>query len=197
MSEEDPQRTQEWTAPPDELDTPGATAAQAESAAAAREAAAQADRTNAEARGAELRSELKETDARRAEEETAKAQEGVEAAEQEQEKLSRKERKAKEQAEQAEAEAAQAREHAAQADRLRRETAPAPAAASLSGASVMSPGLGSNTDPSSVASASGGAYRPPVGEPPEPSPLERPEVMAGIVFGGAFLLARILKRLVD
>ena len=36
------------------------------------------------------------------------------------------------------------------------------------------------------------------GEPAQPSSaLERPEVLAAIAFGGAFLAARILKRLVD
>ena len=39
--------------------------------------------------------------------------------------------------------------------------------------------------------------RTPTAAEAEPGPLERPEVMAGIVFGGAFVLARILKRLVD
>ena len=31
----------------------------------------------------------------------------------------------------------------------------------------------------------------------EPSAIERPEVQAGIAFASAFLIARILKRLVD
>jgi hypothetical protein len=128
------------------------------------------------------------------------AQQGVEAAEQGEHKLSRKERKAKERSQQAEAE--QARRHAAETERLRRETAaPAPQrAATLSGANVTSPGLGSETDPSAAASASVGgstARRPPAAAPAAPGPLERPEVMAGIAFGGAFVLARILKRVVD
>ena len=64
----------------------------------------------------------------------------------------------------------------------------------------MSPGLGSDTDPAAAAAAAAGAYRPGVpasAEPAEPGPLERPEVVAGIAFAGAFLIARILKRLVD
>ena len=61
----------------------------------------------------------------------------------------------------------------------------------------MSPGLGSDTDPAAAAAA----RRPPTRrrrpQPAEPSALERPEVQAGIAFAGAFLIARILKRLVD
>ena len=61
---------------------------------------------------------------------------------------------------------------------------------------MTAPGLGSETDPAAAASAAsyrGGASA----EPAAPGPLDRPEVVAGIVFGSAFLLARILKRLVD
>ena len=211
MSQDDPQRTQEWDAPPD-LEQPGvpaqagsaaagSTAAEAEAAAAAREAAAQAERTKAEARGAELRAELRETDARRAEEETAKAHDVTADAEKQEEKLSRKERKAREEAERAQEEARKAREHAGAAARLKVESStPAKEApATVSGANVMSPGLGSDTDPAVAASAAGGdAYRPPVAkEPGEPGPFDRPEVLAGAVFVGAFLAARIFKRLVD
>ncbi len=211
MSKDDPQRTQEWDRPPD-FEQPGvpadagstaagSTAAEAEAAAAAREAAAQAERMKAQARGAELRQELRETDARRAEEETAKAHEATAAAEKEEEKVSRKERKAREAAERAEAEARKAREQAGAAERLAVEssTPGRERPATVSGANVMSPGLGSDTDPAVAASASGAAaYRPPVEqEPGEPGPLDRPEVLAGIVFVGTFLAARIFKRLVD
>ena len=69
--------------------------------------------------------------------------------------------------------------------------------ATVSGANVMSPGLGSETDPAVAASAAG-AYRPPVAKAPgEEGPLDRPEVVAGLVFAGTFLLTRIIKRLVD
>jgi hypothetical protein len=211
VSSHDPDRTQEWDAPPD-LEQPGvpaqagsaaagSTAAEAEAAAAAREAEAQAERMKAEARGAELRAELRETDARRAEEETAKAHEAVADAERQEEKLSRKERKAREAAERAEAEARKAREQAGAAERLKvKSSTPAKEApATVSGANVMSPGLGSDTDPAVAASAAGGsAYRPPVeAAPGEPGPFDRPEVLAGAVFVGAFLAARIFKRLVD
>jgi membrane protein involved in colicin uptake len=211
VSQDDPQRTQEWDAPPD-FERPGvpadagsaaagSTAKAAEEAAAAREAQAQAERTKAEARGAELRAELRETDARRAEEETAKAHEATAEAEQQEEKVSRKERKAREAAERAEAEARRAREQAGAAERLAVEssTPGKQEPATVSGANVMSPGLGSETDPAVAASASGGsAYRPPApAEPAEEGPLDRPEVVAGLVFVGVFLAARILKRLVD
>jgi hypothetical protein len=210
VSSNDPDRTQEWDAPPD-LEQPGtpaqagsaaagSKAAEAEAAAAAREAEAQADRTRAEARGAELRAELRETDARRAAEETAKAHEATAAAEKQEDKVSRKERKAREEAERAEAEARKAREQAGAAERLKVETS-VPGReepASVSGANVMSPGLGSETDPAVAASARSDAYRPPSEQPSgEGSPLDRPEVMAGAVFVGAFLAARIFKRLVD
>ncbi len=61
----------------------------------------------------------------------------------------------------------------------------------------MSPGVGSATDPAAAASATETAYREPAGPDGAPGTLERPEVVAGIVFAGAFLAARILKRLVD
>lgn len=211
MSSHDPDRTQEWDAPPDfeQLGKPaqagsaaaGSTAAEAEAAAAAREAEAQAERTRAEARDAALRAELRETDARRAEEATAKAHAATADAEKHEEKLSRKERKAREAAERAEAEARKAREQAGAAERLKMQTSP-PAQerpATVSGANVMSPGIGIETDPAAAASAAG-AYRPPVQAPRaegEESPLDRPEVLAGAVFVGAFLAARIFKRLVD
>ncbi len=210
MRDDDPQRTQEWEpaglrepagrstrTPAEQAEAAaGATAEDAEAAAAAREAEAQAER--AERRGAWRRAAPGAARDRRPPRRGGD-REGpreAEAAEKEEEKLSRKERKAKERAEQAAAEAEQARQHAAEAERLRRETAPAKPTANLSGANVMSPGLGSDTDPATAASAASG-YTPPAAAPAEPSPLERPEVVAGIAFAGAFLIARILKRLVD
>jgi membrane protein involved in colicin uptake len=195
VSDDDPQRTEEWSPRFDE-DQPGATAKDAMDSAAAREAQAQAQRADAEARGAELRQELRDADARRADEETAKAHEETEAAEQAEEKLSRKERKAKEKAERSQEEARKAREQAANAEKLAREKAgaakPVP---NLSGANVMSPGVGSDTDPA-VAAATTSSYEAPKPSG-EPSPFERPEVAAGVAFASAFLIARILKRLVD
>jgi hypothetical protein len=179
-TDDDPQRTQEWNAPPEEgLEQPAA----------------------AEARQAELRAELTETDARRAEEEAGKAHEDVEAAERTEEKLSRKERKLRERAEEAEAAAAEARRRAEQAS-----AATAPREPSLSGAHVTSPGLGADTDPAAAASAaSGGSAAYAAGGAPGDhdrmaaahSALERPEVQAGLAFAGAFVVARILKRIFD
>ena len=61
MSQDDPQRTEEWT-PPEMAEE-------------------EAERRAALARGAELKAELRETQVRRAEEETAQAHDEVEAAE--------------------------------------------------------------------------------------------------------------------
>jgi hypothetical protein len=173
VSTDDPQRTQEWAAPAeDQLEQPEA----------------------AEARQAELRSELAQTDARRAEEDTGKAHAEVESAEQEEEKLSRKERKLKERAERAEQEAALARKRAEEAEPPKDEGA-------LSGAHVTQPGLGSDTDPAAAAAAAAGAPPPPAAGHERlagaQGALERPEVRAGLAFAGAFLAARILKRIFD
>jgi multidrug resistance efflux pump len=155
------------------------------------------ERTRSTARGAELRSELAITDARRAEEETAKAHEAVEEATAQEQKLSAKERQAQERAEAAEAEAEQARRQAQESARRRQEAGQG--ASGVSGANVASPGVGSGTDPSAVAAASrdSTAARPAGAAPDSASGAERPEVLAGAAFAGAFLLARILKRLVD
>jgi len=97
-----------------------------------------------------------------------------------------------------EAEAESRRHEADEAARVKIQTGtPAVAGSSISGASVMSPGVGSETDPA-VAASTAGAYRAPVpATPGEESTFERPEVLAGAVFAGAFLVARIFKRLVD
>jgi hypothetical protein len=194
--DDDPQRTQEMDSLSDaDESAPGATAARAEAQAAAAEAAVQAERTRAQARAAEVRADVAQTDARRAEEETSKAHERVESAEHAEEKLSRKQRKARERAEQAAAEAGAARRHAEEAQRLRAQTASAQPAL-LGGNQITAPGLGSSTDPAAAAAAQ--QPFPQLAEAHvEASPLDRPEVQVGIAFGGAFILARILKRLVD
>jgi hypothetical protein len=71
----------------------------------------------------------------------------------------------------------------------------------VSGADVASPGVGTGTDPKAQAAAASTAERP-VAQPPvhggaAASPLERPEVLAGAAFAGAFVAARILKRIFD
>ena len=130
----------------------------------------EAERERSEARGAELRSELAATDARRAEEDTAKAEQEAKEAQERAEKLSRKEQKAREKAEEAQRIAQRERQEAETAERREREAA------------------GPDTAPSSTA-----AY---AASPPD-SGAERPEIMVGAAFAGAFLFARILKRLVD
>ena len=210
VKDEDPQRTQEWdpsfedeqVAPPG---TPaeqaeaaaGATAGEATKAAEAREAAAQAERADAEARGAELRKELRETDARRAEEETAKAHKGVEEAE--------------EQGGEALAQGAQgAREGRAgrrggrarpRAGRGRRAPGRQVGAAEADGQplrrqrDVARPGLGHR----SRGRRRGGVLLH-AAAPEPPSSRARSSgrrSQAGIAFASAFLIARILKRLVD
>ena len=146
-----------------------------------------ADQARSAARGEELREELAITDARRAEEEVAKQHEEVEAAQKEEEKLSRKERKAAERAKEAAAAAERARESASE----REDT-------TVSGATVAGRWAPQHAaDPGrrgAGRTAVGGA---PAGDSPLPAAAQRPEVMAGAAFGGAFILARVLKRLFD
>lgn len=89
--------------------------------------------------------------------------------------------------------------------------APAPeTAAGLSAVSVTSPGIGSTSEPAAAAAAA----QPPRGSPepaaaPEPGAgaatmsfggdagQQRPEVLVAGAFVGAFLIAKILKRLSD
>ena len=129
----------------------------------------EAERERAEARGAELRSELAATDARRAEEETAEAEQAIRDATERKEKLSRKEQKAREAAEQAERIAQREREEAEAAEARERQAAGQTAA--------LPPG------PAPAATAQPGA--------------DRPEILVGAAFAGAFIFARVLKRLVD
>jgi hypothetical protein len=127
----------------------------------------EAERERSEARGAELRSELAATDARRAEEDTAEAEREAKEAQERAEKLSRKEQKAREKAEQAQRIAQREREEAELAERREREASGRPATAA------------------------------PGPAPAESVTSERPEILVGAAFAGAFIFARILKRLVD
>ena len=133
----------------------------------------EAERERAEARGAELRSELAATDARRAEEETAEAEQAIRDATERKEKLSRKEQKAREAAEQAERIAQREREEAEIAERRAREAAAARGDAPQPAAALPPPS----------ATASAGA--------------DRPEILIGAAFAGAFVFAQVIKRLVD
>jgi hypothetical protein len=75
--------------------------------------------------------------------------------------------------------------------------APVPAPHTVSGGTVASPGVGTRTDPDAAAAASGGAAGGFPGADRLPTAAQRPEVLAGAAFGGAFILARILKRIFD
>ena len=172
MKDDDPQRTQEWSPPTRTSPRPASRRRPAEPPRARppprprRPPPPARPRRRPSARGPRPAAPScaptsREADARRADEETAKAHEAVEAAEKEEEKLSRKERKAREKAEQAEAEAARAREQATAAERLAVESSMpgAKAPATLSGANVMGPGLGTETDPAAAAAATPAARR--------------------------------------
>jgi hypothetical protein len=165
-------------------------------AASAAQAAERAERAQAEARATEIRENVALTDARRAEEEVARAHAEAEKAAAQEESLSRKERRAHEKAERVHAEADRMR---AQADEAAKARAAAEARAphTISGASVASPGVGSHTDPDAAAAAGHGAAGGFPGADRLPTAAQRPEVLAGAAFGGAFILARILKRIFD
>jgi hypothetical protein len=87
----------------------------------------------------------------------------------------------------------QAAQAAAEAARSRAETV-----SSVSGAAVSSPGIGSSTPPHAAAAANAPGPQPgPAGVSSETPLTERPEVLIGAAFAGSFILARVLKRLVD
>jgi hypothetical protein len=151
--------------------------------------------TESEARGAELRENIALTDVRRAQEEVAQAHDEVEAATEKEAKLSRKERRLREKAERVHAEADRAR---SQAEKIAaRAQAEAQArAGSVSGARVASPGVGSTSEPNAQASVAGATAAFP-GSDKLPEAAQRPEVLVGATFAGAFIAARILKRIFD
>ena len=151
-----------------------------------------------EARAAEIRRDVEAAEARRAEEEAAEAEQEIIEAREEKEKLSRRARRKREKAEKAAQDAQAAREQAdtAQAEAERRSDE---AVSSVSGASVTSPGIGGSTPPHAAAAANAPGSRPASGvDTSSETPLtERPEVLIGAAFAGSFILARVLKRLVD
>jgi len=67
----------------------------------------------------------------------------------------------------------------------------------VSAASVTSPGVGIETEPKAAATASAGARATPQPRAPRaPDQVEgpdKPEIQVAAAFGGAFLVARILK----
>jgi colicin import membrane protein len=179
----------------------GSTGDEAKADQVAHQTAHDAELARSQARGEELRSEVAITDARRAEEEAAKAHKQPEAAEQSEEKLNRRQQRAKERAQAAEEQAEAARERAGEAAEAREEAeshAGRPAA-SVSGANVAAPGIGTNTDPGAAAAAArdSTASRAAASSAPAAAGSDRPEVMIGAAFAGSFVLARILKRIFD
>jgi membrane protein involved in colicin uptake len=180
--------------------TPARPVEDAQATAAAREATAQATREEAEARVAEVHQEARETDVRRAEEEVAQAKEREAEAEAETEKLSRKERKAREEAEKAAEEARREREQAHEAGRLAQETArdapesPVAAPRATSGGAVTSPGVGSTTAPRAQAAAGApGTQTTGPASGVAATAEDRPEILVGAAFAGAFLFAKLLR----
>jgi FKBP-type peptidyl-prolyl cis-trans isomerase len=145
-------------------------------------------RAESEARGAELRENVALTDARRAEEQVARAQEEKEKAAAKEEKLSHTEQQLRERAERVHAEA----------DRMRAQAAASPSAGTtVSGVSVTSPGFGSATEPDVAAAAAPRGMAGFPGADRLPESAQRPEVLIGAAFAGAFITARILKRIFD
>ena len=154
--------------------------------------------SESEARGAELREELAITDERRAEEERDKAHDAVVAAEREESTKEEKRREAEERKQAAIAEAERARDVAGDTADDEAERARADAettglrSAPISGATLSSPGSGTPT-----ASDSGTGSQPEVLQrlTAAVDDPEKPERLLGAAFAGAFLLARVLKRI--
>jgi hypothetical protein len=74
------------------------------------------------------------------------------------------------------------------------------AGAAVSGANVVSPGIGTATDPKAAAQAAGPGPARPAAAAAAHHPqavTERPEVLVGAAFAGAFVVARILKSIFD
>jgi hypothetical protein len=174
----------------DDPDKTEKVAARALDTAAEAEAGAQAARTDAEVRAAEIREEVAITDQRRAEEEEAKAEEAITAAQEAEAEKEEKRHEAERRRKAAAEESQRAREQAASSAAERGSTP-----LSVSGASVGSPGFGS--DPRAAAAASHTSrVRTSAGtvKDPDAGP-EKPEIEVAAAFAGAFLLARILKKI--
>ena len=124
--------------------------------------------TEADARAAELREELAITDERRAEEAEAEAEEAVAEAQRDESKKERKRREAEERRAAASAEAERVRAEALRtAEQARPGEAPSAAA----------------------------PFAPPAGTAVEGP--DRPELLVAAAFAGAFLFARILKKIAE
>ena len=133
------------------------------------------DRTRSMARGEELRENLADTDARRAEEEAAKAEKATADAASEQEKREKEAQRERDRARRIHEAADEARGRADEA------VAGSPRPTSAAGAYAAGDG--------STSSIPGLDKLPPA--------AQRPEVLVGATFAGAFVVARILKRIFD
>jgi hypothetical protein len=133
------------------------------------------DRTRSTARGEELRENLADTDARRAEEEAAKAEKAAADAASEQEKREKEAQRERDRARRVHEAADEARGRADEA------VAGSPRPASAAAAAAAGDG--------STSSIPGLDKLPPA--------AQRPEVLVGATFAGAFVVARILKRIFD
>jgi hypothetical protein len=166
-------------------------AEEAHAAAAEHEAMAHATRIEGQARVEEVQRDVAETDVRRIEEEREEAEAEVE-------KLSRKERKARAKAEKEAQEALDARAKAQEAERQAHaaQRAAPDQPTETSTASIISPGVGSTTAPRAQAAASQAQTEPRAGYDAHgdgQTASERPEVLIGAAFAGAFLLARLIR----
>lgn len=178
------------------------------------------------ARAQEIRADVAEAEARRAEEDRGEAESVEQQAEEKVGKLSRKERraqkKAAKEAEKAEKARQRAEEKKGEANRLPDAPSADPArdeepqAVDVSGARLASPGAG---DQPEEWAAAAGTTQPEAPDQPQTQPQgeektwgsapapasaaasmiedQRPEVLIGAAFAGAFLFAQLLKRIGD
>lgn len=181
----------------------GATGEDLTDVASAREAEAQAGRAEAEADLAENREQVAHAESRRLEEAEGEAEKAREEAVKTEQAAERKQAEAREREERVRVEARRAREQAEAAARQAREARDkAPIGpATISAATVTSPGIGIGMDPEAAAAAS---YHATAAEAVSPTDAaddpfaglpfgDRPEIQVGIAFASTFLLAKVLK----
>jgi hypothetical protein len=120
------------------------------------------------------------------------AQQEADAARDELEKLSRKERKAREKAEKERAKSEAERAKADEAIKREQEEALARAAEADARAATADPAVAAGVHQPQPARP----YEPPV-EPVTTASDDKPEVMVGAAFAGAFLFAKLLKRITN
>jgi hypothetical protein len=137
--------------------------------------------------------------------EAEQAQQQAEAAHDEIDRLSRKERKAREKAERERQKAEAEHAHAADAERREQGEAMARAAESDVRAEGGDAAAAVGTHARSAGSLSGATLTSPGAPQAEPRPVagpaagtdDKPEILAGAAFAGAFLFAKLLKRIAN